>query len=248
MRRLAGLFALLAAAGCGGTAPVARHATAPRPAPKPACRTLSAVPPDEPLAAVAVGPTTAYRSPGGAALHRFARLDANGFPTVFSVLATARDRSCRPAWYHVALPIRPNGATGWVSATKVSVAPLETRIVVHVARKRLELLRAGRVVLRTPISTGAPDTPTPLGRFYVKERLLPADPHGPWGPAALGTSAFSPVLKSWVQGGPVGIHGTDDPTAIGRAVSHGCIRLPNDAMRRLYRLTPAGTPVLFERD
>jgi lipoprotein-anchoring transpeptidase ErfK/SrfK len=54
-------------------------------------------------------------------------------------------------------------------------------------------------------------------------------------------------LKSWTQGGPVGIHGTDDPTAIGRAVSHGCIRLANPAMRRLFAETLAGTPVMIVR-
>jgi lipoprotein-anchoring transpeptidase ErfK/SrfK len=134
-----------------------------------------------------------------------------------------------------------------VRARSVAIGAVDTEIVIHRGARRLELLRAGRVVLRSPISTGAPDMPTPLGRFYVKERLIPADPNGPWGPAALGTSAYSDVLKSWVEGGPIGIHGTDDPSAIGRAVSHGCIRLPNDAMRRLYALTPAGTPILIRR-
>jgi L,D-transpeptidase ErfK/SrfK len=50
-----------------------------------------------------------------------------------------------------------------------------------------------------------------------------------------------------VAGGPVGIHGTNDPAAIGHAVSHGCIRLPNDAMEKLFLQTLAGTPVVIER-
>ena len=141
--------------------------------------------------------------------------------------------------------MRPNGLTGWVRASAVQVASVHTRILVHVRARRLELLRAGRVVIRTPISTGAPDTPTPLGRFYIKERLIPTDPNGPWGPAALGVSAYSPVLKNWAQGGPLGIHGTNDPSAIGRPASHGCIRVPNGVMRRLFALTPAGTPVII---
>ena len=66
-----------------------------------------------------------------------------------------------------------------------------------------------------------------------------------FGPAALGTSAFSPVLKDWAQGGPIGIHGTNEPWVIGHAASHGCIRLPNAAMSKLFRLTPAGTPILI---
>lgn len=199
------------------------------------------------LAAVVRTPTVAYRRPGAGVLARFALRNQDRFPTVFAVLAARRNARCEPVWYRVRLPIRPNGATGWVRARSVAVAAVDTEIVIHRGARRLELLRAGRVVLRSRISTGAPDMPTPLGRFYVKERLIPADPNGPWGPAALGTSAYSDVLKSWVEGGPIGIHGTDDPSAIGRAVSHGCIRLPNDAMRRLYALTPAGTPIVIRR-
>jgi hypothetical protein len=196
-------------------------------------------------AAIVMRMAVAYRRPGGARIARFGRLNQNGFPTVFSVVGRRRTRGCATGWYRVQLPVRPNGTTGWVRAGAVQVAPVRTRILIRVGARRLELLRDGRVVLRTPISTGAPDTPTPTGRFYVKERLVPTDPHGPWGPAALGLSAFSPVLKHWAQGGPVGIHGTDDPSAIGRAVSHGCIRLDNAQMRRLFALTLAGTPVII---
>jgi len=199
------------------------------------------------LAAVARTPTTAYRSPGGRVVARFSTSNQDRFRTVFAVLAARRDAQCVPVWYRVQLPIRPNGTTGWIRARSVAVASVDTEIVVHVRARRLVLLRGGRVVLATPVSTGAPDTPTPVGRFYVKERLVPADPNGPWGPAALGTSAYSPVLKTWAEGGPVGIHGTDDPSAIGRAASHGCIRVPNAVMRRLFALTPAGTPIVITR-
>ena len=132
-----------------------------------------------------------------------------------------------------------------MSASAVHILWVDARIVIHVKAMKLELIRGGRVVLRTEIAPGAPETPTPLGRFYVTQRLVPKDPNGPWGPAALGTSAFSPVLKSWAQGGPIGIHGTNEPWAIGHAVSHGCIRLPNAQMKRLFDEVPAGTPIRF---
>jgi lipoprotein-anchoring transpeptidase ErfK/SrfK len=48
----------------------------------------------------------------------------------------------------------------------------------------------------------------------------------------------------WVEDGPIGIHGTNEPWSIGRAASHGCIRVANDEMRRIFRLAPAGTPVI----
>ncbi|HVW90838.1 MAG TPA: L,D-transpeptidase [Gaiellaceae bacterium] len=62
---------------------------------------------------------------------------------------------------------------------------------------------------------------------------------------AIGISAFSDVLTGWAQGGPVAIHGTDEPWSIGRPVSNGCIRLPNATLERLWPLAVAGTPVII---
>jgi lipoprotein-anchoring transpeptidase ErfK/SrfK len=102
-------------------------------------------------------------------------------------------------------------------------------------------------VLSAPAGVGSPATPTPTGRFYVNQRLVPADRSGPFGPAALGISAFSPVLTRWPQGGPIAIHGTDEPGSIGRARSNGCIRLRNATLERVFAAAGAGTPVLVRR-
>lgn len=40
-----------------------------------------------------------------------------------------------------------------------------------------------------------------------------------------------------------GIHGTNDPASIGHAASHGCVRLRNEDIERLYDMVPVGTPV-----
>jgi len=102
-------------------------------------------------------------------------------------------------------------------------------------------------VLRTRVAVGSPATPTPTGSYYVNQRLIPADTSGPFGPGALGISAFSNVLTGWTQGGPIAIHGTNEPWSIGRAVSNGCIRVPNRTLRRLFAATRAGTPVVILR-
>jgi lipoprotein-anchoring transpeptidase ErfK/SrfK len=183
--------------------------------------------------------------PGIVAVER--QRDQDGLPTVFAVTAIRDSAACRPASFRVQVPVRPNGSSRWVDAQRFRVLWVDTQIVIHVESMRLELQRGGRVVLRSRIAPGAPETPTPLGRFYVTKRLIPKDPNGPWGPAALGTSAFSPVLKNWAEGGPIGIHGTNEPWVIGRAASHGCIRLPNTMMKRLFAQVPAGTPVLIRR-
>jgi lipoprotein-anchoring transpeptidase ErfK/SrfK len=185
--------------------------------------------------------------PGGPPFARFHRLNVNGVPTILSIRGAIVDAACLPRSYLVQVPRRPNGVTGWVAAATVTVGRVRTRIVVDLSRKQVTLYRDGRKVLSSTAAIGAPATPTPTGRFYVNQRLIPTDPTGPYGPGAVGISAFSDVLTGWTQGGPIAIHGTNAPWSIGKAVSNGCIRLPNDTLRRVFSEALAGTPVLIKR-
>jgi lipoprotein-anchoring transpeptidase ErfK/SrfK len=187
----------------------------------------------------------AFRAPGAHAFARFGRLNVNGVPTVFAVLGARLDRSCRASWYRVQLPLRPNGSTGWVRATAVAERTMHVRIVVDLSQRRVTLYRGARPLLVTTAAIGSPSTPTPTGRYFVNQKLVAPDPLGPFGPAALGISAFSPVLHDWAQGGPIAIHGTNESALLGSAVSHGCIRVANDVVERLWKLVPTGTPVLI---
>jgi len=189
--------------------------------------------------------THAYRSPGRGAFLALPLEDRYGFPTTLSILE--RERMCSGAtWYRVRLAHWPNGTLGWVPATAVATTKLRVRIVVDVSAHQLTLYRAGHVVLRTPAAIGKPSTPTPLGTFFVTQRFIVNPPTGAYGPRALGISAFSNVLRTWTDGGPIGIHGTDESFSIGQPVSHGCIRLPNAVIIRLFAVTPLGTPVVVQ--
>jgi lipoprotein-anchoring transpeptidase ErfK/SrfK len=189
----------------------------------------------------------AFVRPSGAVVARFAAHNANDYPTLFGVVGVAAGRACDGRWYRVELPLRPNGRTAWVRASALELEPVRTRIVVDLSARRLWLYRSGRLVLRAPVGIGSPATPTPTGRFYVNQRLVPADRTGPFGPAALGLSAFSPVLTWWPQGGPIAIHGTDEPASIGRARSNGCIRVRNATLERVFAAVGAGTPVVVRQ-
>jgi lipoprotein-anchoring transpeptidase ErfK/SrfK len=199
------------------------------------------------VVAVAGDPLAAHATPGGRVIARFGLVNQNGFPTLFSVRARKVDAACKASWYRVQLPLRPNGRTAWVAAWRVRLASVTTRIDVDLTARRLRLYLAGRVQLTTRVGIGARGTPTPTGRFYVNQILIPPEPDGPFGPAAFGVSAFSPTLSYWPQGGPIAIHGTNDPSSIGAAVSHGCIRISDAAARKLYGLVLAGTPVVIHR-
>jgi lipoprotein-anchoring transpeptidase ErfK/SrfK len=238
-------------AGLGAVArakPVALRASA---APRRACaNAISRLgSSDAAYAAAARRPLVAYASPRhGRRVARFAVRDMNGYPVVFQVLARRTGGACRTAWYRVRLPTAPtiaNGSTGWIDARAVRLFRVDARIVVELGRRRLLAYRGGRKVLDVPVAVGAPSTPTPTGSFFVDERWVLTSAAGPFGPAALGISARSSVLTDWVEGGPVALHGTDEPGLLGTAASHGCVRLENAAMRRLFALAPAGTPVVI---
>jgi lipoprotein-anchoring transpeptidase ErfK/SrfK len=188
---------------------------------------------------------TVRRRPGGPVLGRFGRLNVNGVPTIFSIRGALVDAKCNPRSYLVQVPKRPNGVTGWVSANAVGVEKVRTRIVVDLSDRRVTLLKDGRKVLSSTAAIGSTATPTPTGRFYVNQRLIPTEKTGPFGPGAVGISAFSDVLTGWAQGGPIAIHGTNAPWSIGKAVSNGCIRLPNRVLKRVFRQALNGTPVLI---
>lgn len=194
-------------------------------------------------AAVVQSRAEAFRRPGSGRLATFGAENVNGVPTVFAVRAKRVAAGCAATWYRVQLPLKPNGVTGWVRAADVSLAPVTTRILVDLSERRVTLFDRGRTVVTAPAAIGSPQTPTPTGEFYVNQRLIPDDPSGPFGPGAIGISAFSEVLTGWAQGGPIAIHGTNRPDLIGRAVSTGCVRVRNDLLRRLFDRTLAGTPV-----
>jgi lipoprotein-anchoring transpeptidase ErfK/SrfK len=247
VRRVVLVGLALAAAACGGQARSMndRHALAAKVArcTDGAYRTLGST--RVAYAGVAANGAVAHRRPKGDVLARFGAKNVNDYPTVFGVLGVVVNRQCKPQWYRVQLPMRPNGVTGFVRAWTLDLERVPARVVVDVSSRRLSLYRRGKLAWSARVAVGAPATPTPIGRFYVNQRLIPEDASGPYGPAAIGISAFSDVLTGWAQGGPVAIHGTNEPWSIGHPVSNGCIRLPNATLRRLFAVAVAGTPVII---
>ena len=106
------------------------------------------------------------------------------------------------------------------------------RITINVAARRLTLFKEGKLLKTYPIAVGKPSTPTPRGNFRIINKAL--NPGGPFGARWLGLSA---------PNGDYGIHGTNNPSSIGKAVSNGCIRTYNNNIIELYNLVPIGTKV-----
>jgi hypothetical protein len=169
-------------------------------------------------------------------------LTEDGRPEVYLALRSHVDAAGR-TWVRVRLPRLPNNSVGWVPRSSLGrLRAVDTALEVDRRDLRMRLRRDGRVVWSAPVGIGATATPTPKGRFYVREKLRNAfgDPlYGRW---AIGTSAYS-GLSDWPRGGVVGIHGTNQPWLIPGRPSHGCVRLANRDMAALVHKLPIGTPI-----
>jgi len=117
------------------------------------------------------------------------------------------------------------------------------RIVVSIPDRKLAVLEGSQVVRIFPTAVGAPATPSPTGSFqiiqrvpdptwYTKGRIVPPGKANPLGTRWLGLS-----IKGY------GIHGTNNPASIGHNASHGCIRMRNADVERLFEMVAVGDAV-----
>lgn len=237
------LCTALVITGCAGgdaARPPTAHASAPT-----ASSTPTALSTPTPQLSVGEAATASGRSvdvydrPDGSIKSTMSNPTSVGAPLTYLVVDS------KPGWLKVDLPIRPNGSTGWIKTSAVSLSNLVYRLQVSTEANKLTLYKGSTVIDTFPAATGTGGTPTPHGSFYLVELLAPTN--AGYGPYAFGLSGYSDVLSSFGGGpGQIGLHGTDDPSSIGHSASHGCIRLSNADITRLARLLPLGTPIVIE--
>ena len=175
---------------------------------------------------------------GGEVVERLPATTPFGSPTVVRVLSIVDDRA------QVAVPVRPNGSTGWVDLDSVELEPVAHAVVIDLDARQLVVTADGAEVLRTTVAVGTGEDPTPTGEYFVTDLVRAPDAGGAYGPFAFGLSAYSESRSEFAGGpGQIGIHGTNDPGSIGLAASHGCIRVRNDVAVDLAGLLELGTPV-----
>jgi len=184
--------------------------------------------------------------PGSQLVLTFPREGKKQISSTFLIVGEDEDAQGR-VWYQIRLPIRPNGSTGWIRASDVSVAAVMYSMSIDLSDHRLELYEAGRLKQSYPVGVGTVDNPTPPGEYYITIKMKPTKPNSVYGVLAMGVSGFSEKLTSWPEGGQLGIHGTNDPSSVGKDVSHGCIRLQNDDILDLSQYVAYGTPVSIQQ-
>jgi L,D-transpeptidase-like protein len=192
------------------------------------------------LVAELTHPTELHARPGGRVVARLPTKTEFGSPEVMWV---AR-RSGR--WLGVVHPRAGNNHVGWIRASAASLSRVTWQLRVSLSARKLTVLDNGRVAQRYTVAVGAPDAPTPPGRFAVTDRLLTGNSAGPYGCCILALSATAPhAIEGWSGGNRIAIHSTPETSTIGEAVSHGCVRLTLAEGRWLVNHIPLGTPTLI---
>jgi lipoprotein-anchoring transpeptidase ErfK/SrfK len=195
-----------------------------------------------PASAVILGRTIAVRtrpSDEGRTIAVLPQFRKDFRPTVLQVLGSRRGAS-GVRWVRISVPGRPNGRHGWVRERSVHLRPVTSTLVVDLSARKLRLVEDGRTRFATRVAVGKRGAETPTGLFYLTAVFVPTEKY--LGAYAFETSAYS-KLSDWPGGGIVGLHGTTMPQLLGKAISHGCVRMSNAAARVLRRHVTAGTPL-----
>jgi L,D-transpeptidase catalytic domain len=123
------------------------------------------------------------------------------------------------------------------------VAAHKRVIVVSLEDRKLALVEDGKVIKTYPVAVGKPSTPSPVGTFTIERRVtnptyshdgrvVPPGPNNPVGSRWMGLSIHG-----------YGIHGTNVPNSIGKAASHGCIRMAKADLEEVYPMVAEGDTV-----
>lgn len=246
-RRLLRAFVLLAAAlACVFAAPAAPALAADGPGYD---RPADPRPPTSKLAWLAriTSESDVYAAPARSALKVGRVTGTTSWGSGTQLLIRGSARTAGELWLDVRLQGRPNGRHGWIPGNAATLKRTGQRILVNRRARTITLLNRGRAIKRARVVIGAAATPTPAGTYAVADKLQLAHGRAFLGSWVLPLTAYSDVLKNFDGGiGQVALHGRGGAslkTPLGKAASHGCVRISNDVIGAIAERVPIGTPV-----
>ena len=218
-----------------------------------ATRAVQAVQP-APAPAIPSGPQLLVHVPGaGIVAHRSPSASS---PRAGIVAATSKyyhvpitlwveDTSANGAWGKVQLPYVWPRIDGWIPLRGLKRVTTGVVVSVDLSEHTVRVYQHGQLRYHVAGATGSAWSPTPTGDYVVTDRV-PFGAGSPLGSFAFGISGIQPRLPSgWSGGNQLAIHGTNDPSSIGRSVSAGCVRVSEWSLAHFEPLLQLGTPVLI---
>jgi hypothetical protein len=130
-------------------------------------------------------------------------------------------------------------------------------IRINVPSRTLRLYMGGVLIREYPVGVGnSRQFWTPPGSYRVATKILHPiweDPFRPLGDNTISAGSHNPLGERWIgfhsdSSGDYGIHGTNDPSSVGKFISHGCVRMYNRDVAELFEMVSRGTPVRVTYD
>jgi lipoprotein-anchoring transpeptidase ErfK/SrfK len=138
------------------------------------------------------------------------------------------------------------------TVNRTVTGPPQKAVVVRLGSQTLTAYLNGKPILKTPVTTGRPALPTPIGSFSVQFRASPYVFNSPWPPGS--PYYYPPTPVTWAMEFYDGDFLHDDPaepasdfgsdSQNGYFASHGCVHVPHDQMAFLFNWLPVGAPVI----
>ena len=157
----------------------------------------------------------------------------------------AEKRAARYLWILiVVLSVRELRAQTQAQCSEPApLAPRHRKVVVSIPHRKLALIEEGQVKKVYAVAVGAQQSPTPVGKFEVKTRLVKPTYYHPG--KVIPAGANNPLGTRWIglSTRGYGIHGTNLEESIGKAASHGCIRMHRADLEELFAAVEVGDQV-----
>ena len=156
------------------------------------------------------------------------------------------------------VPVRPTvaqpatevtGSTDEVGAQDANTQPVH--LVLRLSERRVRVYRGDTEEASYPVAIGRPGWETPTGNFSVFSELVDPGWTHPLTGEVMSPGPDNPLGERWIGfwtdgTNSIGFHGTPTRHSVGKAASHGCVRMYNEDVKKLYEIVAIGTPVVVE--
>lgn len=122
------------------------------------------------------------------------------------------------------------------------------QLILRLGKRQVEVYEQDKLVATYPVAVGKKGWETPTGDFEVIQMIKNPSWQNPWNGKVIPAGANNPLGERWIGfwtdgKNTIGFHGTPGEHLIGRAVSHGCVRMKNKDIRQLFELVSEGISV-----
>ena len=128
---------------------------------------------------------------------------------------------------------------------------MASHISINLKERRVYVYQNSEVIKSYKVAIGKKGWETPKGNFAVMEMVENPQWKNPWNGRISAAGPNSPLGERWIafsqqDGKYVGFHGTAGEHSMGKAVSHGCVRMRNQDVKELYEVVSLGIPVVVQ--